>query len=161
MSNIYIFSYIYIIFIKSICYLCWVIYECASVSYLSYRAISTRVPQGFFYNPPCCFNFVNIFIDTNQFLNYTTFPLYNRLADHDDHLLKINDLNLLVHTHHTYTIRSLNNYSIEEFKTRLSCESWESVLSRNRNIDVDTLFNSFINDYLRLFYTSFSPHKIS
>ena len=31
----------------------------------------------------------NIFIDTNQFLNYTVFPL----ADHDAQLLKINDLN--------------------------------------------------------------------
>ena len=76
----------------------------------------------------------NIFTDTNQFLNYTIFPPYNGLAEHDAQLLKINDLNLLVHTHHTYTIRSLNNYSIEEFKTRLSCESWESVFSHNGNM---------------------------
>ena len=103
----------------------------------------------------------NILIDTNQFFNFTTFPLYNRLADHDAQLLKTNDLNLLVHTHHTYIIRSLNTYAIEEFKTRLSCESWESVFGHNGNIDADILFNSFLNDYLRLFCTSFSPRKIS
>ena len=103
----------------------------------------------------------NIFLDTNTFFNYTISLLYNRLADHDAQLLIMNDLNLQPHSHCTHTIRSLNTYSVEEFKTKLSYESWESVISYNKNINVDTLFNSFLNDYLRLFYASFPPRKIA
>ena len=65
------------------------------------------------------------------------------------------------HSHCTHTIRSLNTYSVEEFKSRLSYESWESVFSHNESANVDTLFNSFLNDYLSLFYASFPPCKIS
>jgi hypothetical protein len=104
----------------------------------------------------------NIFLDTDTFFfNYTIFPLYNGLADHDAQLLIINDLNLHLHSHCTHTIGSLNTYSVEEFKTRLSYESWESVFSHDKYTAVNTFFNSFLNDYLRLFYTSFPPHKIS
>jgi hypothetical protein len=103
----------------------------------------------------------NIFLDTNIFPNYTISPLYNGLADHDAQLLIINDLNLQPHIHCTHTIRSLNTNSVEEFKTKLSYESWESVFSHNENTNVDRLFNSFLNDYLRLFYTGFPPRKIS
>jgi hypothetical protein len=103
----------------------------------------------------------NIFLDTNTFFNYTISPLYNGLADHDAQLLIINDLNMQPHSHCTHTIRSLNTYSVEEFKTKLSYESWESVFSHNENTNVDTLFNSFLNDYLRLFYASFPPRKIA
>jgi hypothetical protein len=103
----------------------------------------------------------NIFLDTDRFFNYTISPLYNGLADHDAQLLIINYLNLQLHSHCTHTIRSLNTYSVEEFKTRLSYEYWESVFSHNKSTDVDTLFNSFLNDYLRLFYTSFPPRKTS
>jgi hypothetical protein len=102
----------------------------------------------------------NIFLDTNLFPNYTISPLCNGLSDHDAQLLIMNDLNLQPHIHGTHTIRSLNTNSVEEFRTRLSFESWESVFSRNEGTNVDTLFNSFLNDYLR-FYTSFPPRKIS
>ena len=103
----------------------------------------------------------NIFLDTNTFFNYTISPLYNGLADHDAQLLIINDLNLHPHNQGTINIRSLDTYSIEEFKTRLSYESWENVFNHNVNTNVDTLFNSFLNDYLRLFHSSFPPRKIS
>jgi len=93
----------------------------------------------------------NIFLDTNTFPNYTISPLYNGLAYHDAQLLKINALILQPHNHCIHTIRSINTYTVEEFKTRLSCESWECVFSQNENINVDSLFNSFLNDYLRLF----------
>lgn len=103
----------------------------------------------------------NIFLDTNIFFNYTISPLYNGLVDHDAKLLIINDLNLQSHIHCTRTIRSINTYTMEEFKTALSYETWENVFSHNKNSNVDTLFNSFLNDYLRLFYSSFPPRKRS
>ena len=75
-------------------------------------------------------------------------------------MLKINNVNLQLQKHNIYTIRNINNYSIEEFKTRLSYESWDSIFSCNGIIDTDTLFNLFHNNYPRIFYNSFPSHKI-
>jgi len=103
----------------------------------------------------------NIFIDTNQFMNYIVSPLYNGLADHDAQLLTLNDIHLQLNSHCTYTTRSFNTYSVEEFITKLSYESWGNIFSHTNNLDVDTLFNAFLSDYLRLFYTSFPICKKS
>jgi len=86
-------------------------------------------------------------------INFTVSPLYNGLLDHDAKLLKINYVNLQLQNQHIYTIRNINNYSIEEFKNRLSYESWDSIFSCNGNRDKDTLC-------LRIFYTSFPSRKI-
>jgi len=102
----------------------------------------------------------NIFIDTYKFMNFTDSPLHNGLSDHDAQVLKIINVNLMLQKHHIYTIRNINNYSIEEFKTRLSYESWDSIFSCNGIIDTDTLFNLFHNNYPRIFYNSFPSHKI-
>ena len=79
---------------------------------------------------------------------------------HDAHLLKITDVNLQLQNHHIYTIRNINNYSIEEFKSRLSYEFWDSIFGYNGKIDIDILFNLFLNNYVRIFYTSFPSNKI-
>jgi hypothetical protein len=98
----------------------------------------------------------HIFIDTYKFFNYTASPLHNRLSDHDAQLLKINNVNLQLQNHHIRTIRNINNYLTEEFKTRLSYESWDSIFDYNGNTDVDILFNSFLNNHLMIFYTIFT-----
>jgi hypothetical protein len=49
---------------------------------------------------------------------------------------------------------------MEEFKIRLSYESWDSIFSNNDNMDVDSLFNIVLNNYLRIVYTSFPLRKI-
>ena len=51
--------------------------------------------------------------------------------------------------------------TVEEFKTRLSHESWENIFGSNGNMDVDSLLNSFLYNYLRIFYTSFPLRKIT
>ena len=80
--------------------------------------------------------------------------------DHDAQLLKINDVNLQLQNYHIYSIRNINNYSIEEFKTRLSYESWDSIFGYSGNVDIDNiLFNLFLNNYLRIFCASFPPCK--
>ena len=56
------------------------------------------------------------------------------------------------------TLRNINKHSIEEFKPRLSYESWDSIFDNN-NMDIDSLFNLFLNNYIRIFYTSFPLHK--
>ena len=103
----------------------------------------------------------NIFLDTCNITNYTISPLYNGLSDHDAQLLTLNDVNTKLQICHFNIIRNINIFSIEEFKTRLSYESWDSIFSSNRNMDIDSLFNLFLNNYLRIFYTSFPYHKVA
>jgi hypothetical protein len=67
----------------------------------------------------------------------------NGLSDHDAQLLILKDLNLQVQDYYIYTTRGINNYSINEFKTNLSYETWNCVFGLNNNPDVDTLFNFF------------------
>ena len=76
-------------------------------------------------------------------------------------MLNISDVNLQQQNPHIYTIRNINKHSIEEFKTRLSYESWDSIFDNNEYTDVDSLFNSFHNNYLRLFFTSFPNKRIT
>jgi hypothetical protein len=98
----------------------------------------------------------NIFIDTYKFINYTVFPLHNGLSDYDAQLLIIKDVKLQLQNHRIHTTRNINKYSTEKFKIRLSYESWDSIFGNN-SMDVDSLFNLFLNNYLRIFYTSFPP----
>jgi hypothetical protein len=49
---------------------------------------------------------------------------------------------------------------MEQFKIRLSYESWDSIFSNNDNMDINSLFNIFLNNYLRIVYTSFPLIKI-
>jgi hypothetical protein len=75
-----------------------------------------------------------------------------------EQLLKIKDLNLQTVNQCSYSI--INKYSVEEFKIRLSCESWDSIFSNNDNMCVDSLLNIFLNNYLRIVYTSFLLIKV-
>jgi hypothetical protein len=97
-----------------------------------------------------------IFIDNYKFTKYTVSALYNGLSDHDAQLLTIKEITLQTVNHHRYSIR--NKYSIEEFKIVLSYESWDSL--NNDSMDVDSFFNIFLNNYLRIVYTSFPLIKI-
>jgi hypothetical protein len=90
----------------------------------------------------------------------TVSPIYNGLSDHDAQLLTIKYINLQTVNHPSYSIRNINKYSMEEFKIRLSYESWDSMFSNSDNMDVDSLFNIFLNNYLRIVYTSFPLQKI-
>ena len=96
----------------------------------------------------------NLFIHIYKTTSYKVFPLHNGLSDHDAQLLRMKDVNLQPNNHCIHTIRNINKYSIEEFKTRLSYESWDCIFGNNGNMDVDSLFNIFLNNYLRIFYTS-------
>jgi hypothetical protein len=102
----------------------------------------------------------NIFIDLHKITNYIVSHIYSGLSDHDAHLLIVKDLNLQLFKHHIYTIRNIHKYSIEDLKIRLSYECWDSIFGNNGNMDIDSLFSTFLSNYLRIFYTSFSLRKI-
>jgi gas vesicle protein len=76
-------------------------------------------------------------------------------------LLTIKDINPQTVNNDSYSIRIINEYSIEEFKTSLSYESWDSIFGNNDKVDVDSVFNIFLNNYLRIVYTSFPLRIIS
>jgi hypothetical protein len=99
----------------------------------------------------------NIFIDNSKISNYTVSPFFNGLSDHDAQLLTIKDTNLPPQGHYVYITRSINNYSINEFKNSLRYETWDCVFGLNNSPDVDTLFNSFLNNYLRIIFRWFIP----
>jgi hypothetical protein len=95
---------------------------------------------------------------------YTVLPFLNGLSDHDAQLLTLKDLNLQdlnsqVQDYYIYTTRDINEYSINEFRTNLSYETWDCVFDLKNNPDVDTLFNSFLNTYLRIFHNHFPQRK--
>jgi hypothetical protein len=90
----------------------------------------------------------NIFIYVSQFGNYTVTPILNSLSDHDAQLLKISFECTLVSIHKFKTVRKINKYTISDFIAKLSYESWDAIFSSE---DVNIIFNSFLNIYLRVF----------
>jgi hypothetical protein len=101
-----------------------------------------------------------IFIDNYKITKYSYSPIYNVLSDHNAQLLTIKDINLQTVNHRSYSIRNINKYYMENFKITLRYESWDSIFSNSDNMDVDSLFNIFFNNYLRRVYTSFPFRKI-
>ena len=53
-----------------------------------------------------------------------------------------------------YTKRKINQYTIADFRFKLSYETWEPVFDGN---DVNKIFNTFLNTciFLRIYYSSF------
>jgi hypothetical protein len=49
-------------------------------------------------------------------------------------------------------IRNTDNHLMADLVMKLSHEIWDTVFS---NVDIDTKFNSFLNTYLSMFYSSF------
>jgi hypothetical protein len=88
--------------------------------------------------------------------NFTICPFVNGLSDHDAQILTLKNINIPNQIHYTRTIRKINKwYSVAEFKTNLSYESWDNIF-----IDDDTIFNNSLNTYLRIFYSSFPLRKV-
>jgi len=61
------------------------------------------------------------------------------------------------HEYQTYFKRNINKYTMAEFQNSLIYESWDQVFDGN---DVNKIFNSFLNTYLRIFYATFPLKKL-
>jgi hypothetical protein len=103
----------------------------------------------------------NIFLDTTKLANFIISPFLNGLSDHDAQMLEIfiNKLNCNKSNHKVKTIRKINEYSIKEFKDKLSEELWQNTFD-NTNKDVNNMFNSFLNTYLQNFHSCFPKMKV-
>ena len=89
--------------------------------------------------------------------NYTGYSpssvsLTNGLSGHDAQLLILNTGQKKEKECHTYTKRKINKYTIADFQLKLSHETWELVFDGN---DINKIFNSFLNIFLRIYYYSF------
>jgi hypothetical protein len=100
----------------------------------------------------------NIFIDHFQSGKYLVHPMISGLSDHDAQLLIIKTICLQTYKYKISTTRIFNDQSLLNFKIKLSYETWDDVFSGN---DVDIIFNSFLNTYLRMFYSCFPLKKIT
>jgi hypothetical protein len=82
--------------------------------------------------------------------------MVNGLSDHDAQMLElyVANLNSKRNNYKTITIRKIDFNSVNEFKDKLSSELRQNVFG-NVNNDVDTIFNSFLNTYLQIFYSCF------
>jgi hypothetical protein len=76
----------------------------------------------------------------------------NGLSDHDAQLLLLNNYTARVMNGQHYFKCHINGMNIEDFKFRLSHETWDDIFTDG---DVDEIFNSFLNNYLRVFNSSF------
>ena len=57
----------------------------------------------------------------------------------------------------TRDIQNFNKHNIQDCKTKLSYDVWDTVFGEN---DVNKIFNNFHNNFLRILYSSFPKKKI-
>jgi len=84
-------------------------------------------------------------------------PLVSGLSDHDAQIITINNITVDNHINKTQSIRKLNKFSVSQFAVNLSYENWNNIFIEE---DVNTVFNNFLNTYLRIFNSSFPLQKI-
>jgi hypothetical protein len=98
----------------------------------------------------------NMFLDTSRLNDRLVTPIYNGLSDHDAQVLIIRIKVPNDPTKKLKTRRNFNNYTISEFINKLSNESWDMVFNNNNNNkDINDMFNSFFNNYITIFNSSF------
>ena len=101
----------------------------------------------------------NIFIDTTKIDTYEVIPAMNQLSDRDEQIVNLNFNTLYNNKSHEYHIcfkRNISKYTTAEFQNSLSCELWDQVFDDN---DVNKMFNSFLNAYLRICLCHFPTKK--
>jgi hypothetical protein len=99
----------------------------------------------------------NIFINTFKFSNFLLYPFTNRLSHHDSRSTIMHNILEQNYNAYFYINWKMDKFSIIDFNTKLSYESWEEIFAEN---NINTIFNDFLNMYLRIFYSSFAFKKV-
>jgi len=97
----------------------------------------------------------NIFIDTHKMSDYSICPIINGLSDHNAQSILIHFFNLRPSPNKYRFIRKINEYTLHDFLIKLSYENWDTVFSTD---DVNKMFNSFLDTYIKIANASF-PFK--
>jgi len=98
----------------------------------------------------------NIFIDLSR--NFIISLAINWLSDHDTQLLISEDVIAPIQQFTCCYVRNINSFTIYEFQSILSMESWEDIFEGS---DTNVIFNNFLNLYLKIFYACFTKSKIN
>ena len=106
-----------------------------------------------------------MFLDPLRLKDHLVIPIYNGLSDHDAQLLPIKTKAYKDPINEVKTRRNFNKQTMSEFICTLSNESWDMVFNNNnnnnnKNEDVNNMFNSFLNNYIRIFNSSFPLQTI-
>jgi hypothetical protein len=83
-------------------------------------------------------------------------PLINGLADHDGQMIVVDSIMPPGQVCNFQYIRIYSNYNINKFQEMLSYELWDVFTNDN----VNNIFNTFLNTYLKIFYSCFTKRKI-
>ena len=78
----------------------------------------------------------------------------NGLSHHDAQVPSLFNIIVPDDRNECYSYRKISKHSWNEFQTSLSHEAWENVFSNNDD-DTNTIFNNFLNTFLRKFYANF------
>jgi hypothetical protein len=97
----------------------------------------------------------NIFLHKFKCKDFSIQPCPNGLSDHDAKILTLNDIRINKPTVHYLTKRTINDCTILELQLNLSYETCDV----SNGDDVDTIFNSFLNMYLRIYNHAFPLKK--
>jgi hypothetical protein len=99
----------------------------------------------------------NIFTDTSKMGDYSICPIINGLSDHDAQSISIHSFNLRPPPKKCRFIRKINEYTLNDFLIKLSYENWDTVFSTD---DVNKMFNSFLDTYLKIANSSFPLKRV-
>jgi len=93
----------------------------------------------------------NFFMDISRSKDFSVTPFPNDMSDHDAQIL-VFKLPIEIHQDKTKLIRKIHKHTISDFIYILNNETCDSVVDAT---DVNLMFNSFLNTYLRIFYSWF------
>ena len=95
-------------------------------------------------------------MDISRLEDFLVTSFSNDLSDHDAQNLTIN-IPIQIHPNKSKVARKINKYTTLDFIYNLRNESWEEVFNAT---DINLMFNSFLNIYLRIFTHVFLSCKI-
>jgi hypothetical protein len=98
----------------------------------------------------------NFFMDISCLEDFLVTPFLNDLSDHYAQILTIN-FPIQIHPDKPKYIRKIDKLTTLDFIYNLSNVAWDSVFDAT---DVNLMFNSFLNTYLRIFYSCFPLIRI-
>jgi hypothetical protein len=93
----------------------------------------------------------------NKMRNYSICPIINGISDHDAQIIKLPSFNPEQPSVKHKRIREITELTINDFLEKLSYETWETVFSTE---DVNKMFNSFLDSYLKIFNSSFPLKRV-
>jgi hypothetical protein len=85
-------------------------------------------------------------------------PLVNGLSDHDTQLIQLQNITAPSQQFTSCYVRDINSFTIDEFQSKLSTESWEDIFDGS---DTNVVFNNFLNIYLKILYSCFTKSTLN